>query len=159
MKFNKRTYGSFKEFAGDLWFPFKNRKRLKQLSDDSLLSPPFRERLMLAVTGVNGCRYCSYFHAKQALKSGIEQDELRQLLDGDIANCPEEERVALLYAQHWAEANAHPDPEAVSKLQETYGKEKTDAIHTALRMIRTGNLMGNTWDYFLYRLSCGKLGL
>jgi hypothetical protein len=28
--------------------------------------PAFRERLMLAVTVVNGCRYCSYFHARQA---------------------------------------------------------------------------------------------
>ena len=27
-----------------------------------------------------------------------------------------------------------------------------------LRMIRMGNLLGNTWDYVLYRPTFGKLG-
>ena len=30
---------------------------------------------MLAVTSVEGCRYCSYFHSKLALKGGISQEE------------------------------------------------------------------------------------
>jgi AhpD family alkylhydroperoxidase len=111
---------------------------------------------MLAVTAVNGCRYCSYFHTKQALKSGISLEEISKLLSGDINDCPEEEALALIYAQHWAESNTHPDPEAVKKLQETYNFEKVEAIHLALRMIRLGNLLGNTWDYLLYRISFGK---
>jgi hypothetical protein len=32
-------------------------------------------------------------------------------------------------------------------------------IHALLRMIRAGNLAGNTWDYFLDRISFGRLGL
>jgi AhpD family alkylhydroperoxidase len=156
MKFNKRTYGSIKELAIDLWFPIRNRKRLKELRNKTLLSPAFRERLMLAVTAVNGCRYCSYFHTKQALKSGISLEEISKLLSGDIDDCPEEEALALIYAQHWAESNAHPDPEAAKKLQETYSFEKVEAIHLALQMIRLGNLLGNTWDYLLYRISFGK---
>jgi len=39
---------------------------------------------MLAVTAANGCRYCSYFHARQALKNGVGQEEIDQLLTGDI---------------------------------------------------------------------------
>ena len=46
----------------------------------------------------------------------------------------------------------------VQKLEETYGPEKSDAIHLMLRMIRLGNLLGNTFDYLLYRVSFGKLG-
>ncbi|MBN1374858.1 MAG: carboxymuconolactone decarboxylase family protein [Dehalococcoidia bacterium] len=156
MKFKKRKYNSIGELASGLWFPVKNRSRLKELNDDALLSPAFRERLMLAVTAVNGCRYCSYFHAKQALKSGITQEEIGKLLAGDINDCPPEEGVAVIYAQHWAESNAHPDTEAVKKLQGTYGPGKAEAIHLALQMIQLGNLLGNTWDYFLYRLSFGK---
>ncbi len=113
---------------------------------------------MLAVTAVNGCLYCSYFHAKQALKSGITTEEISQLLSGDVTNCPEDEAVAVIYAQHWAESNAHPDPEAVKRVQQTYGIEKTEAIYLMLRMIRMGNLMGNSWDYFLYRISFGRWG-
>ena len=111
---------------------------------------------MLAVTAVDGCRYCSYFHAKQALKGGVTQEEISQLLSGDVDGCPEEEALAVIYAQHWAESNAHPDPDAVLKLQETYGVGKAEAIHLVLRMIRLGNLAGNSLDYLLYRVSFGK---
>jgi len=156
MKFNKRTYRNPKEFFADLLFPLRNRKRLGELKSKGLISPAFRERLMLAVTMVNGCRYCSYFHAKQALKNGVSQEEISRLLSGDVNSCPREEALALLYAQHWAESNARPDPEAVRKLQETYGFEKVEAIHLMLRMIRLGNLLGNSWDYLLYRMSFGK---
>jgi len=121
-----------------------------------LISAPFRERLMLAVTAVDGCRYCSYIHARQALKSGVTPEEIGQLLSGDVDDCPEEEAMGAIYAQHWAESDAHPDSEAVRRLQQTYGVEKTEAIHLMLRMIRLGNLLGNSWDYLLYSISFGK---
>jgi len=156
MKFNKRTYKNPKELFSDLWFPIRNRKRLKEVTNKGSISAPFRERLMLAVTAVAGCRYCSYFHARQALKSGVTPEEISQLLSGDVDDCPEEEAMGVIYAQHWAESDAHPDSEAVRRLQQTYGVEKTEAIHLILRMIRLGNLLGNSWDYLLYRMSFGK---
>jgi len=156
MKFKKRTYKNPKELFSDLWFPISNRKRLKEVTNKRLISPAFQERLMLAVTAVDGCRYCSYFHTKQALKSGLTPEEISQLLSGDVDNCPEEEAVAAIYAQHWAESGAHPDPEAIRKLQQTYGVEKSEAIHLMLRMIQMGNLMGNSWDCLLYHISFGK---
>ncbi len=156
MKFKKRTYRNPKEFFKDLWFAFRNGSRLKFVTVRGLISPSFRERLMLAVTGVNGCRYCSYFHTNQALKSGIKTEEIKKLLSGDIAGCPEDEAVAVIYAQHWAESNAHPDPEAVLRLEQTYGTERTEAIQLMLRMIRLGNLSGNSLDYLLYRITFGK---
>ena len=158
MKFRKRIYNNPKQFLADLWFPFKNRKTLKEIKAGKLLSPSFQERLMLAVTGVNECRYCSYFHSGQALKSGISPEEIEMLLSSTFGACPNEEKTGILYAQHWAETDAHPDPEAVVKLQETYGDEKTRAIHLILRMIRTGNLMGNSFDYLLFLLTFGKRG-
>lgn len=157
MGFNKRTYSSPKEFFKDLLFPIRNRKKLREVNRGGLLSPAFRERLMLAVISVEGCRYCSFLHSKLALKGGVEADEIRQLLSGEFKECPEDEVVAILYAQHWAESNACPDPEASRKLVEHYGSEKAQAIHLVLRMIRLGNLLGNTWDYFLYRITFGKL--
>jgi AhpD family alkylhydroperoxidase len=156
MKFKKRTYGSLKECAKDLIFPFHKRKQLREVKKKGLLSPAFQERLMLAVISVEACRYCSYFHSKLALKGGISQEEIGKLLSGDFQDCPEEESIAILYAQHWAESDAHPDPEAVRKLQEIYGPEKAETIHLMLRMIRLGNLLGNTWDYVLFRVSFGR---
>lgn len=123
-----------------------------------MLSPAFRERLMLAVTAVNQCRYCSWVHTREALKSGLSGEEIGSLLSGSLEDCPEEEALALLYAQHWAESNANPDPEWVERLVESYGNQKMKAIDLVLRMIRVGNLAGNSWDCLLHRVSFGRLG-
>ncbi len=154
MKFRKRFYKNPKSLLLDLCYPIRNRKRLKEASQ--LIPAAFRERLMLAVTAVNGCRYCSYFHTRQALQSGIDSDEINRLLAGDVAGCPAEEAIAIVYAQHWADSNAHPGIEAVMRLQQTYGTEKAGAINILLRMIHIGNLMGNTWDFLIYIVSFGR---
>ena len=114
---------------------------------------------MLSVTQVNQCRYCSSFHSQEALKAGLDQGELTMLLTGQIPDgTPQEEIPALLYALHWAENDAQPDPQAVQDLVERYGNEMSEAIHIVLRMIRMGNLLGNTADYILYRLTFGQIG-
>lgn len=158
--FPRRKYDRISELWQDLHFLVNNRPILKKARSDNLISPAFRERLMLVVTQVNGCRYCSYYHAKEALKAGISNQELKALLDGIIPlNSPEDECAALTYAQHWAEQDAQPDPEATGRLVEVYGQEVAQAIQVILRVIRVGNLLGNTGDYWLYRLSFGRFGL
>ena len=158
MKFRKRFYTSASEFATDILYLARNIGWLRRGNSYGIISPAFRERLMLAVTAVYGCRYCSYFHAKRGLKSGIDGEEAAALLAGSFAVCPPEEALALLYAQHWAESNANPDTEAIEKLEGAYGPEKAKAINLVLRMVRVGNLAGNLWDYFLYKLSRRKWG-
>ena len=158
--FNRRIYHSWGQFWQDMRFPLRNRPKIRAAMRGGLVSFAFRERLMLSVTAVNGCRYCSYFHAKEAVKAGLPEAELRNLLHG-IADetTPAEELPALLYAQHWAESNAQPDPEARQKLIATYGAECSEAIETVLRMIRMGNLLGNQWDYMLTQVTFGRYGL
>jgi AhpD family alkylhydroperoxidase len=137
----------------------KHKGKIKEAMRTEI-SMEFRERLMLMVTEVNGCRYCSYYHAKMALEAGIDQQELNELLAGCIPqDAPYEEIPALLYAQHWAENNANPENELYQKILDQYGQKKTDAIHIILRMIRMGNLLGNTLDNWVYMLSFGKFGL
>jgi len=158
MKFRKRFYNSGQEFMVDILYLARNIRWLKSGNFNGAISPSFRERLMLTVTAVYGCRYCSYFHARQGLKSGVNSEEAVALLAGSLEMCPPEEAMALLYAQHWAESNANPDTEAIERLERAYGKETAKAIHLMLRMVRIGNLAGNLWDYFLYKLSRGKWG-
>jgi AhpD family alkylhydroperoxidase len=157
--FRRRIYHRPADLRDDLRYIRERRKSLYRPMRD-LISPAFRERLMLRVTEVNGCRYCSYYHSGAALQSGLSAAELQELLAGRIpAETPPDEYVALIYAEHWAETDANPDPEAVQKLIKTYGEEKAAAIEIVLRMIRSGNLFGNTADYLLYRLSFGLMGL
>lgn len=157
-QFKRRIYRSAGELTADLVWPLRQRQTLRHAMRGGLVSPQFRERLMMAVTAVNQCRYCSYFHARESLRVGLPPEEVRSLLDGNLRHAPEEELPALLYAQHWAECNGAPDAAARQQLQQTYGPERAEAIETVLRLIRTGNLLGNTADWLLYRLSWGRLG-
>ena len=154
-KIRRRIYSNFGQFYQDTSFVISNRKKIGLVMKGNLISPAFRERLMLSVTAVNNCRLCSYVHSKQALLSGLSKEETEMLLKGVIDNCPDKEIPALFYAQHWADTDANPDPKATHKLVENYGKDTVEVIELVLRVIRMGNLVGNTWDYFLYRLSFG----
>ena len=156
--FDRRTYRTPRQLLRDIRTVARRRGDMRSLMRGETLSAAFRERLMLAVTEVNQCRYCSYYHAKQALDEGLSEEELQALTDGEFDNSPIEERPALLYAQHWAEADGCPDEEARARIIELYGAEAADAIDLALRVIRIGNLMGNTWDGLLYRVSLGRWG-
>lgn len=158
--FPKRTYGSPAELLSDVFILLSNHGLIRKAFRDSLVSPAFRERLMLVVTQVNNCRYCSRFHSAEALRVGVAEKDIHVFQAGSIpADTPASEVAALQYAQHWAEFNANPDPAEVKKLEATYDLETVRAIHILLRMIRIGNLTGNTWDSWLYRLSFGRLGL
>lgn len=158
-EFGKRYYLNFAQLRKDLKEIGRLRKLAKTNEDKDKINNDFKERLMLTVTGVNDCRYCSYAHSKAALKSGIKEEEVCMLLQGEYDNCPEEEIPAIFYAQHWADNNGNADQESWQKLVEIYGEKKANSIEMYLRMIRLGNLSGNTFDYFGYKLTRGKFGL
>ena len=102
MKFNKRIYENWREPFEDVHFLIRNREQVRQVEKGKSISPAFKERLMIAVTAVNGCRYCSWFHSREAFKSGVNKEEIARLLSGSVDSCSEEEATAILYAQHWA---------------------------------------------------------
>ncbi len=155
--FKRRIYHSLGDVLTDTRVILSQRELLRSTMRGSL-DPAFRERLMLVVTAVNGCRYCSYAHARQALSEGIPEEEIAMLGERAFHGSPTEEVPALLYAQHWAESDGDPDPAARASVVERYGEERLASIEIVLRMIRMGNLLGNTFDYLIYRASFGRLG-
>jgi AhpD family alkylhydroperoxidase len=157
-KFLKRRYPSLRSGFTDFKFMYTHRSDIRAAMRDDTVDEAFRERLMMAVTQVNGCRYCSYFHAREALRAGISQEELASVASMEFSESPPEQQPALLYAQHWAETDANPDDEIRERMLGVYGEETLKAIEMGLRMIRMGNLMGNTFDYVLFKISFGLLG-
>jgi len=153
----RKVYGSWREFFPDLLFMLRNTTRLTRAYRGGL-PPALRERLMVAAATVYGCRFCSWLHTREALRIGIDKEELARLVSGLMEGCPEEYSVAVLYAQHWAESNAHPDPEAVHKLEETYGREKAKLVNVVLRPIRVVLFVEDLWSSFLYHISFGRWG-
>jgi AhpD family alkylhydroperoxidase len=154
--FKKRTYAGVGDFLRDVRFLVANRKRVRAILRGQTLSASFRERLMLAVTHVNQCRYCTRLHTKAALAEGMAREEIEAILHGEYQDCPAEEVAAILYAEHWAETEGRPDAESRDRVVQTYGSTMADAIDTALRIVKAGNYTGNTLDYFLYRVSFGR---
>jgi AhpD family alkylhydroperoxidase len=152
--FSKRIYtprALFEDFRGILahFHEFRSAVRSERIDH------AFAEKIMLAVTAVNGCRYCSYGHARMALESGVSQEEVDLLLSGEVGHASPDEAPALFFAQHYAESDGHPAPDMVQKLAQTYGQERARDILAYIRMITLGNLTGNTFDALLSRL-CGR---
>ncbi len=156
--FNRRLYRSLSEFLTDVRILITRRRDIRTLVRGGVITSAFRERLMLTVTAVNRCRYCSYGHAQAALSQGISEEEIEALGKGLFDGSPVEEIPAMLYAQHWAETNAEPETTARDQVVARYGDNVVEMIELALRMIRVGNLTGNTFDYLLHRFSFGRLG-
>lgn len=150
-KFTRRIYTP-SSFRKDIREAIEHFDDLRSASRSGRVSKAFSERIMLAVTNVNKCRYCNYGHTRAALAVGVTPEELESLSSGDFDRLPKEEIVALLFAQHYAETAGNPDPEARQKLVDTYGEDMARDIVAYIRMITIGNLYGNTFDAFLSRL-------
>jgi len=154
--FDRKIY-SFRLLLSDLVFLFRNTVNIFAAMQNKKLGKVFMEKVMTVVTAVNGCTYCTWFHAKQAVSSGISKTEVKNMLNLQFeADASDFEVVALLYAQHYAETNRNPDKEMTKKLFDFYGEKTAKHIILMIRIIFFGNLSGNTFDAFLSRLKGKK---
>ncbi len=106
------------------------------------ISPQFVERLMLAVTEVNGCAICSYAHTGRALSEGLSNAEIQSFLSGSDQYVVPHEARAILFAQHYADQSGRPSRKALQNLVEAYGADQARAILGAIQVIMVGNVMG-----------------
>ncbi len=76
----KDSYGrklfSLKEYYRIVCLAFFSANNLQVVRKNKTLSEHFMERIMLAVTEVNGCPLCSFAHTKMALESGMSNEEI-----------------------------------------------------------------------------------
>jgi AhpD family alkylhydroperoxidase len=148
--FYKRVYG-IKDFYSILEEAVNSFTILRKARKKNILSKQFEERIMLAVTEVNGCEMCSYYHTKEALKSGMSEKDIQNMLQGESGEIPEEESIAIFFAQHYAESSANPDAEAWQRVVEFYGEEKAEMILAYIKVIMMGNVYGLAAGSFLNR--------
>ncbi len=139
--FNKRIFNIKEHFA-----IMKNAAKgfilLRYVKKNKLFNKKFKERIMLAVTEVNGCELCSYVHTKISLESGMSHDEIRGILNGIKDDIPESEVVGVLFAEHYTDSHENPDDEAINTLIKEYGIDKAKIICAVLGMITMTNAMG-----------------
>lgn len=101
------------------------------------LDGPTRERLMLAVTEVNGCRYCAWIH-------GPWQDLLGDSSSTDLTETME------TWARACAEAGHPVEP---GPLADRLPGGALQAARATVAQIQIANLVGNTVDGLLARVT------
>jgi AhpD family alkylhydroperoxidase len=155
-KYNKRLYkiSEFYRFLQEALRTMKYVRRAKRSKD---LDNKLFERIMLAVTEVNGCEVCSYKHTEFALKEGMSQEDINAILSGSTENIPEDESVAIFFAQHYADSKARPSKEAWQRVVDTYAEKKALGILGTIRIIMIGNTLGIAFGAFKNRLKGKKV--
>ena len=101
------------------------------------LDPRTREQIILAVTEVNGCRYCAWIH-------GSWQEFLGEGARADA------EQALLAYARACAEAGR---PLPADDLEAVLPPEGVRAVRATVAQIEVSNLVGNTVDGLLARVA------
>lgn len=147
----KRTWSGLGRFLAETASLAVKTPQMIKLGRGQTLSHDFRERLMLVVTGVNQCRYCTFIHSKAAGAVGVAPEQIAKLLDGDLSDVSSTELPVLQFAARWAQADGLVDNSEFERLQVACGRELSEQILLALKMIRYGNLTGNTFDSIFRR--------
>jgi AhpD family alkylhydroperoxidase len=121
-------------------------------------SRALREKVILGVTSVNECRWCSWLHSGLALRHGVDLDELQSLLDpGTFGAVDEPEATAVLFAQHFAETLRQPTPAARLALARQFTPWQRLEIMAWIHFIYFCNLAGNSSDAWLARFRGWKV--
>lgn len=117
----------------------------------------FTEKIMLAVTEVNGCRYCNYLHTKLALNAGVSKEDIQILLSGQFENISPGESHAFIFAQHYADTGGNLDFETYQNFVNFYGADKAKEILSVIKAIMVGNIYGLSIDAFINRIKRNSL--
>ena len=150
-EFYKKIY-TLGEFYITLHKGLRTIKYMIYNKKSHMMTSEFIERIMLAVTEVNGCEVCSYGHTKMALEHGMSNDEIEMILSGTTEGIPSEEITAVYFAQHYADTKGYPTEKAWQRVIDFYGIEKALGILGATRMIMVGNSYGIALSAFRSRL-------
>jgi AhpD family alkylhydroperoxidase len=149
--FSKRTFTmplllrSFGALA--LYTPVRLAALVKPATSRSL-----RERVIIGVTSVNDCRWCSWLHTGIALRHGVDLDELRSLLgSGSLDTVADREATAILFARHFADTLRRPTPAARLALARQFTPYQRLEIMAWIHFIYFTNLSGNSADAWLAR--------
>ncbi len=150
--YQKRSF-TFSTFINNLTKSFRNMGGIIKTMSSKRISRQFSEKIMLALTSVNKCRYCTLLHTSAALKVGCSSQEISDIFSFNIENLKEDEKIALVFAQTYAQNNTMVSREDLKCLVSYYGKEKAQDILNYIYMFYIGNLTGNTVDAFRSRLN------
>lgn len=115
--------------------------------------PGFREELMLAVSKLNGCRFCSWGHHEWAAIAGVPDEELAKLEQLEAAGFNRRKWLAISYVRALVNGDfKRVPPELRRAMQHKYSRREIREIELIARIMDIGNRSSNTFDAMLSRL-------
>jgi AhpD family alkylhydroperoxidase len=117
------------------------------------LNPGFREELMLAVSKVNDCRYCSWAHHEWATIDGIPEEELAHIEQMDPAHFDRKKWLALSFVRELVAVRfGAVSEDLMRKMQAHYTGREIRQIVFVAKLMDAVNLGANTFDALRFRL-------
>ena len=148
--FRKRTQNLQQWLQGWLWILAHVRHVWAVVFHQ--LDPALRESVMIAVSEVNACRWCSYAHQTWGREVGLDEADVARLADGEVALSDSRQAAAVAYAQERAEAAFAPVPEhLIVRLRTVFDEQDADRVEVVARLMHQANMAGNSVDALLAR--------
>jgi AhpD family alkylhydroperoxidase len=117
------------------------------------LDAGFREELMLAVSKLNDCKYCSWGHYEWAHIAGVSEEELAQIEQLDPASFDRKKWLAISYVRALVTAGfGAVSADLVNEMRANYTDTEIKEIELVAKVMDIANRGANTWDSMLSRL-------
>ena len=117
------------------------------------IDPGFREELMLAVSKLNDCRYCTWGHHEWAHMLGVPDEELAHVEQMDPKGFDRKKWTAISYVRALVSADFGPvDDKLQGEMEARYSAREIKEIKMIAKVMDIGNRGANTWDAMLSRL-------
>lgn len=150
--FKKRTMTA-PQFVGSLASLLPELRTLYEVWGRNELDPGFREELMLAVSQLNDCRFCTWGHHEWAQISGVSNEELAQLESLDPSGFDRRKWVAIAYVRALVKRDFKGvQPELRRAVQHKFSPQEIRQIELVARVMDIGNRGSNTWEAMVSRL-------
>lgn len=117
------------------------------------IDPGFREELMLAVSKLNDCRYCSWVHHEWANIAHVPEEELAFIEQLDPSHFDRKKWVAIAFVRELVEARfGRVSKELMREMKANYSATEIREIKLIAKVMDISNRGVNTWDSMLSRL-------
>lgn len=113
----------------------------------------FREELMLAVSKLNDCRYCSWGHHEWAHIAGIPEEELAHIEQMDPTNFDRKKWLAISFVRELVTVKfGKVSKDLMKEMKANYSAREIQEIILIAKVMDISNRGANTWDAMLSRL-------
>ena len=149
----KRTIGTFHFFGEILSFACQ-LPTMYRIWQKHEIEAGFREELMLAVSKLNDCKYCTWGHHEWAHAAGISEDELDHIEHGDPEGIDRAKWVAISYVVALISLDKSNVPsELTQEMRANYSAREIKEIELIAKIMDVSNRAANTWDALQSRLN------